>query len=458
MTGQDILFAGVARQAELVRSGGISARELTDATLDRIARLDPALNAFRVVLGEQARAEAEARDAAPADGPLWGVPLAVKDEFDVAGQVTGFGGAAQVTAAESDCEMVRRLRAAGAVIVGKTTMSEFGQWPFTESVAHGRTRNPWNPERTPGGSSGGSAAAVASGMVAAAMGGDGGGSIRIPAACCGLFGLKPQRGRVSTAPHPDLWHALGTAGPLTRTVADSAIIYDVLNGTTDVDRWRAGPSGMSFTEAATTAPGSLRIGFSTASTQPGVTPHREHLVAVIETAKLLRGLGHEVERVRARYPDITAAFIPQFYGGVRAEAGLVDHPERLEARTRQTLRLGRATPDSMVEWAVKHGERVAARVNRIFDDVDVLLTPTIAARPRRAGALDRAGSLRAQVLSLPMIAYTAIWNVAGNPAASIPAGHGSDGLPIGVQLVARPDDESTILRVAAQLETARPWA
>lgn len=452
MNDDDTLFAGAVRQAELVRSHRITARDLTGLALDRIARLNPALNAFRVVLAEEALAEGHP------SGALAGVPVAIKDEVHVAGQLTGFGGAAQTAPAEADAELVRRLRAAGAIIIGKTTMSEFGQWPFTESLAHGHTRNPWNPDRTPGGSSGGSATAVASGMVAVAIGGDGGGSIRIPAACCGLFGLKPQRGRVPSHPNPDLWHALGTAGPLTRSVADSALVYDVISGPTDTDRWRADPPRTGFTEAAATSPGRLRIGYSTVPATRGIRPHPEHVAAVHETAALLAGLGHDVREIRPRYPDATAAFLPQFYGAIRAEAAMVDRPDLLERRTRQTVRLSRLTPDPVVEWAIRHARRVAAKANRVFTDIDLLLTPTIAARPRAVGALDKAGSIRAQLLSLPMIAYTAIWNVTGNPAASVPAGFGTDGLPVGVQLVAAPHDEPTIIQVAAQIETARPWS
>ncbi|MFD9355798.1 amidase [Streptomyces sp. NPDC060031] len=475
MDDAELLFQGVARQAELVRTGKVSARRLVEASLRRIGLLDPTLNAFRVVRAEQALAEADARDAARAsgaDGPLLGVPIAVKDELDVAGEVTTYGGAANRTPVAEDAEAVRRLRAAGAVIIGKTAMPEFGQWPFTESAAHGYTRNPWDTTRTTGGSSGGSAAAVAAGLVGAALGGDGGGSIRIPAACCGLFGLKPQRGRVSTAPHPHLWYALGTVGPLTRTVADSALLYDVLSGPADGDRWTARSGATSFTQALATTPGRLRIGYSAKPAVRGVRPHPEHVQALRATALALRELGHDVREIDPRYPDTTAAFLPQFCGGVRVEAAAMERPELLERRTRQTLRLARLAPEGAVEWAVRTGERMAVRANRVFagagagagtgvatgSGLDLLLTPTIAQRPRPVGVLDGAGLLTAMLRSFPMIAYTALWNVTGNPAASVPAGRGSDGLPLAVQLVGRQHDEATILRVAAQLETIRPWA
>ncbi|MGW6982180.1 amidase [Streptomyces sp. NPDC054932] len=454
----ELMFQGVERQAELVRTGKITSRELVEAALRRIARADPALGAFRVVLAEQARAEADARDAGGADGPLHGVPIAIKDELDVAGQVTAFGGAANRTPVTADSEAVRRLRAAGAVVIGKTTMPEFGQWPFTESAAHGHTRNPWNTTRTPGGSSGGSAAAVAAGLVGAALGGDGGGSIRIPAACCGLFGLKPQRGRVSTAPNPHLWYALGTVGPLTRTVRDTALLYDVLAGTTRADRWSARPATTGWVRALETQPGRLRIGYSAKPAVPGLRPDPAHVEALLETVRALRELGHDVREVNPRYPDVTAPFVAQFCGGVRAEADAVERPDLLERRTRSTLALARLVPESAVERGIRAGERLAARVDRMFSTMDLLLTPVVTERPRPVGALDGAGLLTAMVRSRPMVAYTALWNVTGHPAASVPAGLGEDGLPLAVQLVGRRDDEVTVLRVAAQLETARPWA
>lgn len=460
MDSEDLMYAGLATQAHMIASGEISSHELTETVLARITRLNPALNAFRTVLTDAALAEAKQCDDVPAAerGPLHGVPIAIKDEVDVAGEVTTFGGLANRTPAAADAEVVRRLRAAGAVIVGKTLMPEFGQWPFTESAAFGATRNPWDTTRTPGGSSGGSAAAVAAGMIAAALGGDGGGSIRIPSACCGLFGLKPQRGRVSTAPHSDLWLTLGTAGPLTRSVADSALFYDAIRGSTDADRWHAEEPSMSFAEAAATPPGRLRIGYSTKPAVRGLRPHPEHVDAVTRTAALLRDLGHHVREVDPRYPDPSAVFTPQFYGGVRDEATLVERPELLERRTKQTLALARLMPERAIQWAIGNTERFAATANRVFDHIDLLLTPAIAHRPRRIGALDGANSITAQLRSLPMIAYTALWNVAGNPAAAVPAGFGSDGLPLSVQLVGRQHDEPTILQAAAQLETARPWA
>ena len=456
----DLRTAGVTETARLTSSGELTARAVVDAALERIGLADPALNAFSVVLADQARAEAEARDRHLAEGgaagPLHGVPIGIKEEIAVAGTVTTFGGDANSTPAGEDAEVVRRLRAAGAVIVGKTTMPEFGAWPYTESVSRGITRNPWDPTRTPGGSSGGTAAAVAQGMVPAGMGGDGGGSIRIPSACCGLFGLKPQRGRVTTAPEPHLWWALGTSGPLTRSVLDSATVYDAIRGNLDSDLYSAGESG-SFVEAARREPGRLRIGWTTKAVTLGVRPDPLHVQAVRDTVALLTDLGHEVVEVDPRYPDPTAAFVPQFFAGIRTEADAMEHYDRLERRTRETYRLGSWVTPKVVERALRMTEKVSVKANRVFDDVDVLLTPAIAHRPPRTGILEGKGTVRSALAAMPAIAYAALWNVAGNPAASVPCGIAADGLPTAVQLVGRTDDETTLLSLSAQLEAARPW-
>jgi len=450
--------------ADLVRrtaAGEATVADVVEASLRRIERRNPGVNAFSVVLADQARADAARLDALRAAGeqvgPLHGVPVAIKEEIDVAGCVTTFGGRSNSTPTAEDGEVVRRLRQAGAVIVGKTRMPEFGQWPFTESVDGGITRNPWDRTRTPGGSSGGTAAAVALGMVPVAIGGDGGGSIRIPSACCGLFGLKPTRGRVTTHPMPHLWWALGTTGPLTRTVLDSALVYDVIRGNTAGDLFTAPEPSTSFIAAAGFDPGRLRIGWSTRAVARGVRAVPEHVAAVEETARVLAGLGHDVREVRPDFPDTTLAFIPQFLGGVSAEVDAVEHPERLEPRTRLVRQLGRRLPRSVLDRAIAAGEQAARSANRVFADVDVLLTPTIPDRPRRIGVLSGTRPVRVAAASTRMIGFTALWNVTGNPAASVPAGLAPDGLPLAVQLVGRIGDEPTLLRLAAQLERARPW-
>ncbi len=456
----DLSRAGVAEIVRLTRDKDLTARVVVDEALARIEALDPPLNAFSRVLADPARSEAGALDESLATGgtpgPLHGVPIAIKEEIDVEGCVTTFGGDANTTPAAADAEIVRRLRAAGAVIVGKTTMPEFGAFPFTESTSRGITRNPWDTSRTPGGSSGGTAAAVSSGMVPVGIGGDGGGSIRIPSASCGLFGLKPQRGRVTTAPHPHLWWSLGTAGPLARTVLDSALVYDVIRGNLDTDLYRAGDAP-SFVDAATREPGRLRIGWSVKPVTRGVKPDPVHVQAVRDTAQLLAELGHLVEEIDPHYPDPSAAFIPQFFAGIRTEADAVEHYERLERRTRETYRLGSWVRPRVLKWALAETEKISAKANRVFEHVDVLLTPATAHRQAKVGRLDGVGTVGASLRSMPSIAYAALWNVAGNPAAAVPCGTAADGLPTSVQLVGRTDGEATLFSVAAQIEQARPW-
>jgi amidase len=461
MPGTDLADLSAADLVRRTTTGEATAVDAVAASLERIERRNPGVNAFSVVLGERALADAAALDARfAADGragPLHGVPVAIKEEIDVAGCVTTFGGRGNSTPAAEDGEVTRRLRDAGAIVVGKTRMPEFGQWPFTESVDGGITRNPWDHSRTPGGSSGGTAAAVALGMVPVAIGGDGGGSIRIPAAHCGIFGLKPTRGRVTSHPYPHLWWALGTTGPLTRTVLDSAIVYDVIRGNMAGDLFTAPEPETSFIAAAGTEPGRLRVGWSNASPARGVRLVREHAEAVEETARLLAGLGHDVREVRPRYPDTTLAFLPQFFAGVRTESDAVEHFDRLEPRTRLVHHLGRWVTPRVRDRAIAAGERLSERANHVFDDVDVLLTPTVPIRPRRVGVLTGTRPVRVALASTQMIAWTSLWNVTGNPAASVPAGLGPDGLPLAVQLVGRIGDEPTLLSVAAQLERTRPW-
>ncbi|MCE1178793.1 MAG: hypothetical protein LWW86_07140 [Micrococcales bacterium] len=390
------------------------------------------------------------------DGPLAGVPVAVKEEDDVAGLVTTHGGLGNSTPAAEDSEVVRRLRAAGAIVVGKTNMPEFGQFPFTESRRHGMTHNPWDLTRSPGGSSGGSAAAVAAGMVPVAIGGDGGGSIRVPASCCGLFGLKPQRGRVSAGPHPDLWEALGTIGPITRTPEDSALVYDVISGSLPSDRWHAEPPGRPFLEQARTEPGRLRIAWTTKNVVPGMAVDPQVRQAVEALAGLLAGLGHDVERIEPDWPYPTASFVPQFFASIREETRRVEHPERLEARTRHTASMGAWARGPVLARARRDGERVADRLDGILAPYALLVTPTMAALPPAIGQLDAAGSLHAMTRSMPFIAFTTLLNVSGHPGASVPAGLSREGWPIGAQLIGPRGGEGRILSVAAQLHREHP--
>src|SRR3954451_17888867 len=311
----DLAYAGLARQAELVAAKEVSARELVQLSLDRIERFDPQLNAFAAVYAEQALQQADA----PRPGPLSGVPIAVKDEMDLAGEITSRGTGAITTPAAQDAEVVKRLKAAGAIVIGKTKMPELGLWPFTESITWGVTRNPWDTDRTPGGSSGGSAAAVAAGLVPAAVAADGAGSIRIPAACCGLFGLKPHSGRVPRAPHDvDGGHWVCFGG-LTRSVGDAELMLDVMAG------------GMRRAERRP-----LRIAYSEAF--PPLTTGRlsdDTRGAMRDTASLLRGLGHTVVEHDV---DLRARDMPVIVGlmmrGIRDIVAEVPRPQRLERRTR----------------------------------------------------------------------------------------------------------------------------
>src|SRR6478735_10139909 len=283
MDHADLAFAGLARHAELIAAGEITSRELTELFLSRIARLDPLLNAYRVVLGAEALAEADAADARRS-GPLNGVPIAIKDDMHVKGQVTAYGCDADPHPRPADSEVVSRLRAAGAVIIGKTHVPELMATPFTESPTFGVTRNPWDPHRTSGGSSGGSATAVAAGLCSAALGSDGAGSVRIPSACCALFGLKPQRGRVPTAPEVEPHRGMSEYGPLTRHVLDAGLLMDAIKD-----------GGPSLAEAARSEPGPLRVAVSTALPIPGLHPDAEQQHAVELAIAFLRELGHSVE-------------------------------------------------------------------------------------------------------------------------------------------------------------------
>jgi amidase len=374
--------------------------------------------------------------------------------------VTAFGTNAHGEAPRADAEVVRRLREAGAVIIGKTNVPELCVWPFTETATFGATRNPWDLQRAPGGSSGGSAAAVAAGLVGAALGSDGAGSIRIPAAWCGLFGLKPQRGRVPLAPRPRAWHGLSVNGVLTRRVADTALFHDVASGPSKVDVDSAPRPAMSFAQAAATAPGRLRIAFST-RLPPGVIGKLDGDAkrALMEIVELLRSLGHDVTEDDPDYGFGTlAALIPRYAGGVRDDARAMPHPERLERRTRGMARLGELIAPALLQRALAGEAEFARRLNSVFEQHDVLITPTTATPPPPIGRLHGRGALWTLNVVAGMVPYNGVWNVTGQPAASVPAGFGADGLPRGVQLVGRPNDETTLLSLAAQIEAERPWA
>jgi len=456
----DVAFAGVARQADMLRARELSPRELVELCLERIEKLEPELNAFRVVLGERALAEADqaaGRIAAGDDRPLLGVPVAVKDNVDVAGEITTHGTAAHWGPATEDSEIVRRLRAAGAIVIGKTLLPELAAWPFTESLTFGATRNPWDPNRSPGGSSGGAAAAVASGMVGVAHATDGGGSIRVPAANCGLFGLKPQRGRVSLMPDPQHWHGLSVAGCVSRTVRDTGLFLDVVSGPAEGDAHTAVAPVMPFAEAAKHRPARLRIAWSTKPIQPGPVD-AEVRRAVSETADLLKGLGHDVREQDPNWGLQLPAFLPRYLRGLRDDGVRLPHAERLEARTRSLIRSGRLISDRRLKSALAGEAKLARRLGQTFEAYDVLMTPTMARPAEKVGRWEGRGMIWTLNSVARYIPFTTPWNVTGQPAAAVPAGFTPGGLPLSVQLIGRPHDETTLISLAAEIEAERPWA
>lgn len=460
--GEDIAFAGAARQAEMVRAGEVSPTELVRMYLGRIERLDPQLNAFRKVFAERALLEAEQAEArlkAGEERPLLGVPIAIKDETDLAGEIRTFGTDAFSEPAKADSEVVRRLREAGAIIVGLTLLPELAICGFTESATYGVTRNPWNPQRTPAGSSGGSAAAVASGMVPIASAGDGGGSIRLPAASCGLFGLKPQRGRVSLAPALEYWNGLAVMGCLSRSVLDTALWLDVVSGGS-AEPGAPPPPERPFVESAQTPPGKLRIAWSNLAPRAFAPPIVSDVVkkAVTDMAELLGSLGHQVGHQDPNWGGIGNNITPRFLRGVSDTVAEVPHPERLERRTRGFGKLGSLLPDAAFERALKGREADARRVNAIFDSHDVLITPVMGGTALPVRRWEGRGALRTVLGMSRFYPFCVPWNHLGNPAMSVPTGFADDGMPLAVQVIGRPGDEATLLSLAAQIEAAQPWA
>jgi amidase len=461
MDPSDLAFAGVARQAELVRSGEVSPRELVELYLDRIERLNPELRCFRTVYAERALAEADqaqARLRAEADRPLLGVPLAIKDNTDVAGDVTTHGTGAYGEPAREDAEVVRRVRAAGAILLGKTTVPELCIWPFTESATWGVTRNPWNPDRIPGGSSGGSGAAVASGMAPGALGSDGGGSIRYPAAFCGLFGLKPQRGRIPLTPLAEHWHGLTVYGWLTRRVIDTALLCDVTAGPAPGDADIPPPPPQPFAQAARTPPGKLRVAISTKVPPPSTgSVSKDMRAGFEETVELLRSLGHEVREADPDY-GVLLNWMVRYLRGIRDDAAAMPRPRRLERRTRHMARMGGLISPAVLERARAAEPQITTRLNSVFADHDVLLTPITTGPAAEVGTWEGRGALLTLNGVGRLCPFAAPWNATGQPAAVVPVGVGAHGLPRAVQLVGRPNDEGTLLSLAAQIEAERPWA
>jgi amidase len=463
----DLMFNSALELAALVRSGELSARELVSACLERIDALDPKIGAFTHVAHESALEAAESIGAGDAR-PFAGVPIAIKDNRPVAGMPITMGSDLFGDyVARHDAFLVRRLREAGFVIVGKTSMPEMGILPTTEPRRFGPTRNPWALDRTPGGSSGGAAAAVAAGMVPIAHGNDGGGSIRIPAACCGVVGLKAARGRVS--PGPDAGQSFLTIdGVLTRTVADTAAALDVLAGYELGDAtWAPAPDG-AF--AAVGEPASrLRIGLVLRSPLEGVVLDPVCERAARDAAALLSSLGHAVEEFDPGWlafnllPDFTRTFGPMvsltMLAGERI-AGRSPSADDVEPLTWALWERARSQDTIAFLSAMGRLENAARKIVRLLDRYDVILTPSLAQRPLAIGELHGRGPdpwahYRRSGYFTP---YSGIVNITGLPAVSLPLYHGLDGLPTGVQLIGRPVREDVLLALASELESALPWA
>ncbi|MGZ5412641.1 MAG: amidase family protein [Solirubrobacterales bacterium] len=458
----EIAFAGAARQAEMLRAKLVSSRELAELYLERIGRLDERLNSYRVVWADGALAtadEADRRIAAGEEAPLLGVPIAIKDTLDVEGDVTMLGTSGFDAPAPKDSVLVTRLRDAGAVLLGKTNLPELAIHGFTESQTFGATRNPWDTGCTTGGSSGGSGAAVAAGLAALAHGSDGAGSIRYPAANCGLFGLKPQRNRVPIdAEH---WSGLTVNGCVSRTVADTALFLDAV---TSGSSWSANAPpapAQRFAAAAGSPPGTLRVAVSVkpprALAPPQLLDDSRRMVE--ETAELLAGLGHSVEWRDPDWGMVGNQIAARYLGGVAEDVDAVPHGDRLEPLTKGYRRLARVLAPG---WAVRRALRLEAadreRINRVFDHADVLLTPMSAGHAVPIGYFRDRRPFSCLMAESRYYPYAVAWNHTGQPAASVPAGLSSEGLPLSVQLAAPPNGEETLLSLAAQIESERPWA
>jgi amidase len=463
MNDNDLMLKPVHEVAALVRGGEVAAREAATAALERIEELDDRVNAFVEVDGERALAAAAAIE--PGDErPFAGVPIAIKSNVPVAGLCMNFGSKfLQGHRPGHSAYLVRRLREAGFVVIGVTNMPEFGILPTTEPRHNGATRNPWDLDRTPGGSSGGSAAAVAAGMVPVAHGNDGGGSLRIPAACCGLVGLKPSRGRVSRG--PDLGDSfLSCDGVLTRTVTETAQLLDVIAGYEVGDATWAPRPVEPYAAAVRRDPGRLRVAM-TAENPIGAEVDAECLQGMRVAGELLSSLGHEVVEASPALPDEGSLelFLRVFgplvslgitYGGLLAGR----EPEDDEIEPMSRVIAARAGELSSVGYlaAVAQLQAVARGIVAFFAEYDLLLTPALAERPLPIGECTGYGDDPwADLLrSGHFTPYTALFNVTGQPAISLPLGFGPDGLPTAAQLVAKPLGEDTLLQVAAQVEAA----
>jgi amidase len=453
---------GLLERVAALADGRVTSTQLVEQALAHIDATQPTLNAFRVVRAQAARAEAAEADRRLAAGerlPLLGVPIAIKDDVDLAEHPTSFGCPGPFKAKAQDCEMVRRLREAGAIVVGKTNTPEVGLYPFTEGSAFGSTRNPWSLDHTPGGSSGGSASAVAAGIVPAAVGSDGAGSVRIPAAWCHLIGIKPQRGRISTWPDLESFNGLTCLGPLTRTVADAALMLDVLSGSHPDDLHAPPPPPEPYSKAVTRDPRPLRIALSTRhpySAAP-VRLHHEIDAGVARIGKVLADLGHTVSVRHPRYGLMGLTLIARGESGVHEWVKGVPDRSLLDARTRSTAQLGGILSKTVLPFARRLEARFHQRIGSLFHHHDVLVAPTSASTPLPVGKTMGLSSFATQQVIAGACPYAWPWNVLGWPGVSVPAGLTEDGLPVGVQLLGPANSEPLLLSLAAQLERVERW-
>ncbi|MET7799490.1 amidase [Streptomyces decoyicus] len=462
-------------QAEGIRSGELSPVELTEHYLTRIERLDDSLGAFLTRTPEIARkqasdAESEAT-AARREGrelpPLHGIPVPVKDLNQVAGVRCTMGSRALAEHVPTvDDHVVQKLRAGGTILLGKTNTPEFGLPCYTENGLAPPARTPWDLERSAGGSSGGAAAAVAGGLAPVAHASDGGGSIRIPASVCGLFGIKPSRGRVSGGPLLHDVTGLATSGPLARTVADAATLLDVLAGAMPGDPYAAPslPPGETFAAHARRDPGRLRIACLTEAPVPGIEVHPDCRTATTDTATLLTGLGHQVEELSLPADEGILHAFTRVWSVLAANRPLPPEGEELLMPLTRYLR-ARGAEVSGTDFARSmYAFRVLAQ--SLADGLmppetgyDVILTPTVAAPPVPVGGLRNDADPQAEFSALGAFTpFTALYNATGQPAVSVPLQWNAEGLPIGVMLAGRYGDEATLIALSAQLEQARPWA
>jgi amidase len=434
----------------------VSPVELVDAYLARIEELNPALNAYITVAADQARAEANAAEATARDTdgadlpPFHGVTVSIKDLIDTAGIRTTYATAAWADRVpEHDAAVAAKLRQAGFIILGKTNTPEFAGGIYTEPTAYGPCRNPWDPDRSPGGSSGGAGSAQAAGLCAIALGSDDGGSVRIPSGWCGLFGIKASRGRVSSAPEPSAFYY--TPGPLTHTVADGAAVLDAISGYVTGDAFSAPPPERPFLDEAGRDPGRLRIAFTTrggdhVQTAPG------NAAAVETTARVLEKLGHDVQEVqdwpgRGAFPgELPVHLLYGVHFAALIDEGRMPPADQLEPGNAFLVEMGRQTSAVDVERALVAAGAASRRMVAFFDDVDVFLTPIFGSQPSRIGEYAEEPERALELLDACQ--FTAQYSVTGQPAVAVPAALDDDGIPVGVQLVRRPADEATLLRVA----------